>query len=100
MANLIDTRLHYDHGADRLVIERVQDVEPILDNNARLRQISDGYNKARDMKHVAEVPMVLVEKWAAEDGISVAAWMMDPENMRRRLNDPANKFLRIGGGKL
>lgn len=96
----IKTIFHYDRTEDRAVIERVQDVEPVLDYNARLRQVTDGYNKARDMKHVAEVPMVLIEKWANEAGISVAEWMADPENMRRQLNDPANKFLRIGQGRL
>lgn len=101
MAEFVDTRLHYDHDADRLVVERVQDVEPILDYTARLRALNPaGYSPSRDLKHVAEVPLVLVEKWANDAGMSVADWLADPELMRRQLNDPANAFLRTGKGRL
>ena len=42
----------------------------------------------------------LVEKWANEAGMTTAAWLADPELMRRKLNDPENAFLRTGKGRL
>ena len=54
-------------GADGVgAVERVQDVEPILDHNAWLR--SQPQSRKSDLRHIATVPFVTLEKWMNEDG--------------------------------
>lgn len=98
---MIKTKFHYDDSSDRLIVEREQDVEPVLIQTAQLRALNpSGYTPSKDLKHVAEVPFILVEKWANEAGMTVSDWLADPELMRRKLNDPENAFLRTGKGRL
>jgi len=55
----------------------VQDVEPILKDNARRRHANAMGKKGftddpeNDFKHVAQIPLILVEKWLLEEGINV-----------------------------
>lgn len=108
MARLLDdsgpvkTLAHYVEHSDQLIIERVQDVEPVLDANAVLRAAQpDGYaSRARELRHVAEVPLVVLEQWANQQGIGLDVLLRDDGLLRRFLNDPANRFLRIGGGRI
>lgn len=94
------TLFHYDEMEDRTIIETVQDVEPILDaNKAAFNSGHDGYTPSRDLKFVAEIPVVVIEKWLREDGIDV--W--DPnhkEAVKRKLNDPEWRHLRTAPGRL
>lgn len=92
------TRHHYDETEDRTVIHQSADVEANI--NANKREYIDNANaKFGDMKKVASIPMIIVDKWCAEDGINYLA----PENvnaLKRKLNDPDNRFLRTMPGKL
>lgn len=53
-----------------LIINRTQDVEPIL-NDVRSRQ-SAGLVGSKEMRHVARVPTVLIEGAANEAGIDLS----------------------------
>ena len=59
--SLITTKIHLK-GPDSFDVERVQDVAPILDANKRDQADENfGYTKGRDMRHVARIPLILLE---------------------------------------
>ena len=96
MSDII-TRPHYDAGEKLMVFERLQDVEPILNHNAALRQQEQKSDWGR---HVASVPCVILEKWMNESG--AAWWAMSAAERKEweaklvaeKLSDPDYAFLR------
>jgi len=105
VSDWIETRWHEDVSAGQYIIERVQDVEPILDmNKIRQNDGTDGYTPSKDLKHVASIPLVVIEQWMKQDGVNFLAMPHGPERekyIRKKLNDSDNNFLRTdGGGRL
>ena len=76
---------------DRLVFVTEQDVSPVLEHVAMRREVG-GFDK--DMKPVAEIPMVVVQQMM-RDG----SWN-DPAAIKRWLNDPQNSCFRIWQGRV
>ena len=97
---MIKTNLHYGESDDALTIERVQDVEPILNANKAQFNASDKSFKSETFNHVARIPTVLAELWCKKRGISFSTFIEDPAILRTFLNDPENKFLRTKPGKI
>jgi hypothetical protein len=88
------TILHYDEGDDKLVCERVQDVEPILESNKALQNDGTaGYSPSKDLRRIASIPLILVEKWLREEGINVFDRNHWPA-VRNKLNSPEYSYLR------
>lgn len=84
------------HADDRdpfgdFAIETIEDVEPLLESVKVLR---DDHKARGDMKHVARVPVTIVEK-AMREG-----WFNDQAAWNRFLNDPDNKDFRVWEGRL
>lgn len=90
---------------DAFNVLRTQDVSDILDRNKSDQNdgsFNKGYTPSGDMKHVARIPLIVLEKWAREAGIpkkDVYGRKMT-DVIRKKLNDPDNKFLRTGMGEL
>lgn len=88
------TRLHFDGRT--IARERVQDVEPILENNARLRGIEQRSDWGR---HIACIPNVIYERWFNEEyargncRLRMYSREMDAI-VERKLKDPEWKWLR------
>jgi hypothetical protein len=85
-----------------LEIRTFQDIEPIIEANKAAQNNSDfnnGYTPSRDLKHVASIPRVILNKWAKESGLNVFSREFG-EYLKKKLNDPDNKFLRTGLGEL
>ena len=61
-----------------------QNVQPILDS---VKNLSHG-EQSKELKHVAEVPMVIYQK-AIREG-----WANDKAKWKKWLNDPNNKLFR------
>ena len=82
-----------------LEIRTVQDIEPILNANkaAQADVEYDGFTPSKDMKHVAEIPIIMLQIWAKEHGIPPMGKEMD-EVIRKKLNDPDYAYLRTGKG--
>jgi len=103
MSDWVQTRWHDDESAGQFTIERVQDVEPILDNNKRLlNDGTNGYSKTKDLKRVASIPLVVIEQWMKKDGVNFLS-LSGPERqkyLRKKLNDPDNRWLRTSDGRL
>ena len=89
------TDLHWDEHTQELHVERVQDVEPVLERIKRQKAEGfDGYNEDRSMRAIAEIPVTIAEQWAKE-GVDI----FNPDHSKeceRRLNDPALRGFRIG----
>ena len=89
------TRIHQDGRF--LTMERVQDVEPILDNNRRLR--NEPQDRKSSFRHVASVPVVILEKWLNEElarGNKAIRWGSAEFDhlVARKLRDPDFAYLR------
>ena len=76
-----------------------QDVQPILDENAREYTANDGYTPSREMRRVGSIPMSLLHLWKTVEG-----W--DPlrrenaQRLRRKLDDIDYLKLRTAPGRL
>ncbi len=101
---MIISRVHSDPSERKYHFERVQDVEPILEHNKRLQSVEQKSDWGR---HVASVPMVIIEKWLNEEhecgntglrflGPGFEEWfakkIKDPENRAWRVDNPSNPF--------
>lgn len=90
------TRIHEADGV--LAFERVQDVEPILGFTHAQRVAGDvGSN---EMRHAASIPMVLVEAYCNDRGITFAEFMANPVHIKTMCNDPALKPFRVWEGRV
>ena len=86
-------------GADHTFqVLRTQDVAPILDYTKGMNAIGAGNGK--DMKHAAEIPMVVVENYMARTGITFQEFCNSQEHIRAIVNDPALQALRIWEGRV
>lgn len=94
----IQEALIHDSVERKFHIHRSQDVESILDDNAKLRsQGNNGYGESREWKHVARIPLTVIELWSQLSGVDV----MSPENsdlLLRYINDPNWSKIRTSEG--
>ena len=95
----VETRLHYHAADEKLTIERVQDVEPIIEANKRQFDVDDKRFR-RTFNHVARIPNIVLEKWAKDNGMKYDELMRDHAKFRRFLNDPDNKLFRTKPGRI
>ena len=99
----VKTLVHSNAAERSYTFERVQDVEDILERNKQLQMEPQKSDWGR---HLASVPMVIIEKWLneeAEKGNHIEflsqefnAWfdkkIRDPENRAWRVDNPSNPF--------
>lgn len=90
------TRPHFDASEKKFIWERVQDVEPIIENNKRLQSAPQKSDWGR---HVASIPCVILEKWLNEelDRGNTTIKIFGPEMdalVDRKLKDPDWRWLR------
>lgn len=83
-----------DRTDGKVVIERIQDIETILDRNKFLqneKQTWAGY-----WHHIGTIPNVIIEKWMNEEGVNILKMPADEwgQFIKRKLRDPDNKWLR------
>lgn len=52
------------------------------------------------MRHVAEVPYIVVESYCQKNGITLHEFMNDQVHIKRVLESPDNSLFRIWKGKL
>ena len=83
--------VHVDHEKPGdLIIETVQDCEPIMEMAKRLSEQTPG----KEWRHVACIPLYFLDK-AAKEG-----WLHDKKKWQQWLNDPDNKMFRSWPGKV
>jgi hypothetical protein len=94
--DLIGTSLHVDQSERELTINRVQDVEDIIDLNKYLQTVKQQSDWGR---HVATIPNIFYEKWLREEhergNIGLRLYTEDFDRLvEKKLQDPDWKFLR------
>ena len=88
---------HYSEADKQFSIETFADVGPVLSLNRAQANNGDGFTPSRDMKHIARIPLVIVEKWKNELGVDVFNKDHD-KKIRQLLNDPDWRYLRTSTG--
>ena len=89
---------HFDESNGEAAIETFSDVEPQLDLNKALANDGDGYSPSRELRRIARIPLIVVEKWRNELGVDV----FNKDHMakvRALLNDPDWRYLRTSPGR-
>lgn len=89
----------YDHQTDTLIVHRVQDVEPVLEQNKAIanevdiskRGIKDGWWR------FAHIPAIVIEQWLKE-GINIFS-KNDKKKVFEKLNDPDYRYLKTTTGR-
>ncbi len=90
-------RTEYSKEGRALTINRVQDVEPILEDNKRLQ--AEAQSRKSSFRHIARIPAVILEKWFNEElargNVSLKWGSKEFDGIiARKLKDPDWKFLR------
>lgn len=76
-------------------LEARQDISAFLDANKAAQNEGIAKGQKGDFWHAARVPMIILQQWANEAGLP----MNDPafgEVVKKKLNDPDNRFMRTG----
>ncbi|MEY4718480.1 MAG: hypothetical protein RL563_1098 [Pseudomonadota bacterium] len=92
------TSFHADTMGETFVVQNQQDVEPIIEHCKMLNDT--GAVGGSEMRHAASFPMVLVESYCNQHGITFADWLKDKEHIKRMLRDPDLKGFRIWQGRV
>lgn len=89
--------LHFDDAERTFSILREHDAQPIIDDNKRWQADGAGWSPTREMRRVASIPPLVHELWKKLYGVDP----LKPQHhdlLRRLLNDPDNRFLRVSEG--
>jgi hypothetical protein len=71
----------------------------LLDLNKEAQNHCDPRNAARDVRMVARIPLIIIEKWRNELGVDY--WNPDHQDrIDRLLNDPEWRWLRTDEGAI
>lgn len=86
-----------DESEGRFVFHAEQDIEAIVDNNKALANAGRGFTPSGDMKHLADIPLIIVEKWKNELGVDI--FNKDhAKKVKQLLDDPDWRYLRTSTG--
>jgi len=92
----VETRLHVHDGS--VTFERIQDCTPILERATALH--NGGHHGSSEMRHAADFPMVIVEKYCNDHHIEFAEFIQNKDHVRRMLADPALAGFRVWKGRV
>lgn len=92
----VQTRMHEEDG--KTIFERVQDCTPIADLSRALH--NEGIHGGSEMRHAAKLPMVIVERYCNDNGITFHEFCSGEEHIRRVVNDPSLSHFRVWPGKV
>ncbi len=100
MANTeLKTNLHLQDGA--LIVQEVQDVEPILKANNRQRNEDPGHYRDGDIHHLARIPLVMVMKLRKDENIDIFNMTIDEEKrLMKLLNSRDYAGLKVKPGQI
>lgn len=87
----IHTEFHFDDANSRLLVNRVQDCEPVME---QAKKIARELTPSKDVRHVARIPKVIVEQYCNRNNITLREWLIDPSHADRMLKDPDLAYFR------
>ncbi len=83
-------RIHADdERGGSVVIQTTENVGAVLEEVRRIRHQNEALGTSKEWRHVAELPVTVVEK-AMREG-----WFHDQRAMRRFIMDPDNRGFRV-----
>ena len=88
----VQTNLLDEDG--KLIVNRSQDVERILDFNKE-RNI-DGHNKKSDMRLVGSIPYVVIEQWMEECGAKIGSQELNEYIKKKLMSGDYSKLIANG----
>jgi hypothetical protein len=91
--------LHVDELTGEMTIERIQDVEPVIEANKRAKTAGDGFSPSRELREIAEIPMGIVELWRTVLGVDIFNRDHWPA-VKRLLRDRDWQHLRTSPGSI
>jgi hypothetical protein len=92
----LQTKVHVQ--GDQMVVQNTQDCTPIAEY-AKARQ-REGMHGSSEMRLAGSIPLVMVEKYCNDNGITYPEWSSNKEHIRRMLQDPALAHFRIWPGAI
>jgi len=81
-----------------LITGTVQDCTPIAEHAKAMHNA--GFSGHSEMKLAASIPLVMIEKYCNDRGITYAEFSQGKEHIRYMLNDPALAHFRVWKGKV
>ena len=90
---------HMDERTGEITIERIQDVEPVIEANKRAQTAGDGFSPSRDLRQIAEIPLGIVELWRTVLGVDIFNRDHWPA-VKRLLRDSEWRHLRTSPGSI
>lgn len=81
-----------------LITGTVQDCTAIAERTKAMH--NSGMHSTGDMRLVASIPMVMVEKYLNDNGIDYAEFSRNPVHKSRLINNPDLSHFRVWGGRL
>ncbi len=98
-----DMQEHWRFEGDKLVCERIQDVEPYLEENKALYNEVSSWRPfaGKNGRMVANIPNIVIERWMKE-GFNIFNENQPyyQRKLRSRLNSNEYKFLRVSPGRI
>ena len=79
---------------DKLIINRSQDIQRILDFNKE-RNI-EGHNRKSDMRLAGSIPFVVVEMWIRESGLKLGSQEFAEYVKKKLMSGEFNKLIANG----
>jgi hypothetical protein len=97
----VKTITHFDEAQNKVFVERIQDTDWYID---RAKRMSEQWNsddrKKHEMYYAGSIPSIVVEKFCNDNRITFREFMVNPEHVKRLLNDPDYSALRIWKGRV
>lgn len=89
-----------DHGDHLVDIAEVSmsALQDVAEDCRLLREL--GMTGTKDVRHLAQVPAFIVERYINDAGIDFREFMTNPEHATRMLNDPALADFRVHQGRV
>lgn len=87
---------HFDHTNNTLYKQYVEDVEPVLEENALIRNAgTNGFSPSRNFRKIASIPLIIVEKVLREKGINLMENSPEAQRYLRKFLRRNPKFMTV-----
>lgn len=88
---------------DSIAIERTVDVQPVVDAVHASAMLTGGWSPSRELRHIAEIPEVILQAHAHRRGIANYMDLLKPAYRKELLSiitDPDFRMFSPSGGKV
>lgn len=90
----ISTTFLHEEQDGKFAIESVADVEPVIERAKALHNAGRTRTGMGD-RHVASIPIIVLDAWARKQGLTFQNVMQDQSLMTRFLQDPDHSYFVI-----